>query len=40
MNYKVVAISKTAADHVRETMMSPHGNLPAFSSVATGYGPC
>jgi hypothetical protein len=21
-------------------MVSPHGNLPAFRSVATGYGPC
>ena len=40
MNYKVVSISRAAADRVRDTMLSPHGNLPAFSSVATGYGPC
>jgi uncharacterized protein DUF1203 len=40
MSYKVVPISNSAADHVRKTMISPHGNLPAFSSVATGYGPC
>jgi len=40
MNYKVVPIGKNVADRVRETMISPHGNLPAFSSVANGYGPC
>ena len=40
MNYKIVPVSKTVADQVRETMISPHGNLPAFSSIATGYGPC
>ena len=40
MNYKVIGISKTVADRVRATMVSPHGGLPAFSSVADGYGPC
>ena len=40
MNYKVVPISKAVADIVRETMISPHGKLPASSSAATGYGPC
>lgn len=40
MNYKVVPISRAAADRVRETMLSPHADLPAFSSIATGYGPC
>jgi hypothetical protein len=40
MSYKVVPISKVVADRVRESMVSPHGGLPAFSSLATGYGPC
>jgi hypothetical protein len=40
MSYRVVPISKAVAGNVRETMVSPYGNLPAFSSVATGYGPC
>lgn len=40
MNYRIVPISQSAADSVRESMISPHGNLPAFASVATGYGPC
>ena len=40
MNYKVIPISRAAADRVRESMLSPHSGLPAFSSVATGYGPC
>jgi hypothetical protein len=40
MNYRVVPISKTVAVNVRKTMTSPHGGLPAFSAVATGYGPC
>ena len=40
MKYKVVPISKTVAVNVRQTMVSPHGNLPAFSAVANGYGPC
>jgi hypothetical protein len=38
--YRVVPISKDAADEVRRTMVSPFGKLPASSSVATGYGPC
>jgi len=38
--YRVVPISKEAADEVRRTMVSPFGKLPASSSVATGYGPC
>jgi hypothetical protein len=40
MNYKVVPVGKNVADRVRETMISPHSGLPAFSSVANGYGPC
>lgn len=40
MNYRVIPISGTVADNVRKTMISPHGDLPAFSSVANGYGPC
>lgn len=40
MSYKVVPISKEVAENIRETMVSPHGNLPAFTSIATGYGPC
>lgn len=40
MKYKVVPINKEIADRVRKTMVSPHGGLPAFSSVANGYGPC
>lgn len=40
MSYKVVPINNEVANKVRETMVSPHGKLPAFSSIATGYGPC
>ena len=40
MSYRVVPISSNVANNVRETMISPHGKLPAFSDVATGYGPC
>jgi len=40
MSYRVVAISSEVADQVRKTMTSPHGDLPAWSSVANGYGPC
>jgi len=40
MNYRVVPISSQVADNVRATMTSPHGDLPAWSSVANGYGPC
>lgn len=40
MNYRVLPVSSKIADDVRQTMISPFGGLPAFSSVATGYGPC
>ena len=40
MSYRVVPISETVSSEVRRTMTSPHGGLPAWSSVATGYGPC
>lgn len=40
MNYRIVPISSAVANSVRSTMTSPHGNLPAWSSVANGYGPC
>ena len=40
MNYKVVSISSNVAERVRQTMTSPYGNLPAWSSIADGYGPC
>jgi hypothetical protein len=40
MNYRVVPISSVVAARVRQTMTSPYGDLPAWSSVATGYGPC
>ena len=39
-SYRVVPIRSELATHVRTTMISPHGNLPAFSLPATGYGPC
>ena len=38
--YRVIPISRDAADEVRRNMVSPFGKLPASSSVATGYGPC
>jgi hypothetical protein len=38
--YRVVPISRNAANEVRRNMVSPFGKLPASSSVATGYGPC
>jgi hypothetical protein len=38
--YRVIPISKDAANEVRRNMISPFGKLPASSSVATGYGPC
>jgi hypothetical protein len=32
---------QSLAEQARETMMSPqYQNLPAFSAIATGYGPC
>lgn len=40
MSYRVVPISELISAEVRRTMTSPHGGLPAWSSVATGYGPC
>jgi len=39
-SYKVVPMHSSAVKSVRDTMISPFGNLPAWSSVATGYGPC
>lgn len=40
MSYKIVPISSSIAGQIRKTMVSPFGNLPAWSSLATGYGPC
>lgn len=40
MSYRVVAINSDVAKRVRQTMRSPYGDLPAWSSVASGYGPC
>jgi hypothetical protein len=41
MDYKVVPMPSSLVEEARETRMSPqYKNLPAFSSVATGYGPC
>ena len=40
MSYRVVAISEEMSNEVRRTMTSPFGKLPAWSSVANGYGPC
>lgn len=40
MTYRVVPIGSTVAAEVRRTLVSPFGKLPAWSSVATGYGPC
>ena len=41
MSYKVVPMPKLLVDKARKTMMSPqYKNLPASSSIATGYGPC
>lgn len=38
--YRVVPIGSDASGKVRGTMRSPHGDLPAWSLPATGYGPC
>ena len=38
--YRIVPISRDAANEVRQNMTSPFGKLPASSSIATGYGPC
>jgi len=40
MSYKIVPISSEVANDVRKTMTSPYGGLPAWSSIANGYGPC
>jgi hypothetical protein len=40
MSYRIVPISNEIAEQVRTTMTSPYGGLPAWSSVANGYGPC
>jgi hypothetical protein len=40
MTYRVVPINPTVAADVRRTMVSPFGDLPAWSSIANGYGPC
>ena len=41
MNYKVIPMPQELVEKARETRMSPqYNNLPAFSAIATGYGPC
>ncbi|MBX7173100.1 MAG: DUF1203 domain-containing protein [Pyrinomonadaceae bacterium] len=40
MSYKVVPISTEIAESVRENLRSPQYGHPAFTSLATGYGPC
>lgn len=41
MSYKVIPMPYSLVKKARETRMSPqYKNLPAFSAVATGYGPC
>lgn len=41
MSYKVIPMPYSLVKQARETRMSPqYKNLPAFSGVATGYGPC
>ncbi len=41
MTFHVLPISEQMAEKVRKTMLSPqYPGLPAFSSVASGYGPC
>jgi hypothetical protein len=40
VKYRVVPISSAVAASVRQTMKSPFGDLPAWPSVANGYGPC
>lgn len=41
MAFRVIAISEHMTTAVRRSMISPqYPSLPAFSSVANGYGPC
>lgn len=41
MTFRVISISEKIAEKVRRSMVSPqYPSLPAFSSVANGYGPC
>ena len=41
MSFRVVPISASLVSEARSTMLSPqYKGLPAFSSIATGYGPC
>ena len=41
MSFRVVPMPYSLVEKARDTMMSPqYKNLPAFSAVATGYGPC
>lgn len=40
MNYKVIPIPSEIAQSVRENLVSPQYNHPAFVEVSTGYGPC
>src|SRR5687768_18434287 len=38
--FRTVAVTTALADKVRRTRVSPGYGHPAFSEVATGYGPC
>ena len=41
MSFRVVPMPQSLVEKARGTMMSPqYKSLPAFSAVATGYGPC
>lgn len=39
-SYSVVAVGDQVADVVRKTLRSPGYGHPAYTEVATGYGPC
>lgn len=38
--YKVIALAKEVADQVRNSRKAPGYGHPAFTEVASGYGPC
>jgi hypothetical protein len=41
MSFRVIPMPYSLVEKARDTMMSPqYKNLPAFSAIATGYGPC